>query len=352
MRILAVILSLVICFQAGFAQTVTESASDSDTMLFSKDFFDRSEPLDLELAFDIKKFMTEKSDSEYLPAKLKYYSADNNIIEKEVRIKARGEFRRNTCQFPPYWLNIKKSNVNNDHLSEAKKVKVVTHCKDSRAVGYEDYVLREYLIYKMYNIITEYSFRVRLLNIKYTDTGRNNKTYNKLAFMIEPEERMAERLEAYPLEMDDIKFSLTDTIMTVTMSIFNYMIGNTDYSISGRHNIKLLTLKDYTKPDPVPVPYDFDFAGLVNAFYANPRPELGIESVTERYFYGICRSDNLYTIVLDIFIDKKEEIYELLETFEPLHKRSRREIIKYIDEFYKEIDKDDFIENRLRTTCE
>lgn len=352
MRILIVILSIVVYFQTGFAQPVTDSAADSDTILFPKDFFDQSEILNLELAFDIKKFMTEKSDSEYLPAKLIYHSADQNIIEKEVRIKARGEFRRNTCPFPPYWLNIKNSNVNNDHLFEAKKVKVVAHCKDSRAVDYEDYLIREYLIYKMYNIITDYSFRVRLLNIKYTDTGRNNKTYEKLAFMIEPEKAMAERLEAYPLEMDDIKFSLTDTVMTVTMSIFNYMIGNTDYSISGRHNIKLLTLKDYTKPDPVPVPYDFDFAGLVNAFYANPRPELGIEDVTERYFYGICRTDNLYNIVLDIYKDKQEEIYELLESFEPLHKRSRREIIKYIDDFYKEIEKPDFIEVHLRSTCE
>lgn len=352
MRILTIILSIVIYCQVGFTQTEIESSALSDTILFPKDFFDQNEILNLELAFDIKNFMTEKSDSEYLPAKLAYYSPYNDRIEKEVRIKARGEFRRNTCPFPPYWLNIKKSNINNDHLSEAKKVKVVTHCKDSRAVDYEDYILREYLIYKMYNIITDYSFRVRLLNIKYIDTGRNNKTYEKLAFMIEPEIRMAERLEAYPLEMDDIKFSLTDTIMTVTMSIFNYMIGNTDYSISGRHNIKLLTFKDYKKPAPVPVPYDFDFAGLVNAFYANPRPELGIEDVTERYFYGMCRTDNLYNIVLDIYKDKQEKIYELLETFEPLDKRSRREILKYIDEFYKEIEKPDFIESKLRTTCE
>ncbi len=352
MRVLVVIFSIVFHCQAGFTQTDVESVADSDTILFSNDFFNQSEPLELELAFDIKKFMAEKSDSEYLPAKLTYYSADNQRIEKEVRIKARGEFRRNTCPFPPYWLNIKKSNINNDPLSDANKVKIVTHCKDSRAVDYEDYLIREYLMYKMYNIITDYSFRVRLLNIKYTDTGRSNKTYEKLAFMIEPEIRMAERLEAYPLEMDKIKFSQSDTIMTVTMSIFNYMIGNTDYSVSGRHNVKLLTLKDYRKPDPVPVPYDFDFAGLVNAFYANPRPELGIESVTERYFYGMCRTDNLYNIVLDIYKDKKDDIYELLETFEPLHKRSRREIIKYIDEFYKEIEKPDFIESKLRTTCE
>lgn len=352
MRILAIILSIVFYCQVGFSQTDIESSAVSDTILFPKDFFDQSETLNLELTFDIKKFMIEKSDSEYLPAKLAYYSADNYKIEKEVRIKARGEFRKNNCQFPPYWLNIKRSNVINDHLSEANKVKIVTHCKDSRAIDYEDYLIREYLIYKMYNIITDYSFRVRLLNIKYVDTGRNNKTYQKQAFMIEPEKRMAERLEAYPLEMDDIRFSLTDTIMTVTMSIFNYMIGNTDYSISGRHNIKLLTLKDYTKPDPVPVPYDFDFAGFVNAFYANPRPELGIEDVTERYFYGICRTDNLYNIVLDIYKDKQEEIYELLETFEPLHKRSRKEIINYIDEFYNEIERPGFIEKKLRTTCE
>jgi hypothetical protein len=247
-------------------------------------------------------------------------------------------------------LNIKETNLNDSYLSDVNKIKVVSHCKDSKT--YSDYLIKEYLAYKILNNITDNSFKVRLLKVKYIDAGRKNKTSTNWAFMIEPEGLLAERLEAYPLKMDKVKYSQTDSILTTAMSIFQYMIGNTDYSVAGRHNVKLLTLKDFTKPALVPIPYDFDFSGLVNAYYARPSEKIGIKSVTERYYYGMCRSDQLYNQILDLFTEKRGEIFTLIESFEYIDKKTRKYVLNYLEDFYKEIENSKFIKNHIRTTCE
>ena len=325
-------------------------ASDTDTTLFPANFFDQADPLEITLAFDIKKYKKEKSDEEYLPAKLTYTSNTGVPVERDVRVRARGEYRRNYCFLPPYWINIKKSDISNDHLADVKKIKVVSHCKDANV--YRGYLIKEYLAYKIYNIITDYSFKVRLLKVNYIDTGRKNKSSTEMAFMLEPEDLLSERLEAYPLEMDKLKYSQTDSMLTTTMSVFQFMIGNTDYSVTGRHNLKLLTLKDYTKPSVIPIPYDFDFSGLVNTNYALPSPKISITKVTERYFYGMCRSDRLYGEILELFVLKKDEIFALVENFEYISKKNKKYILSYLSEFYAMIEKDSFVEKYFRTTCE
>ena len=348
------ILFLIVCFICfslfGYSQADINTNTNNDTILFPPDFFDQTEPLELTLEFDIKKFSSEKSDSVYLQANLSYFINEIEKIEKTARIKPRGEYRRNHCFFSPFWLNIKKADLNNDYLSNVNKIKVVSHCRDSKT--YSDFLIKEYLAYKIFNIITDYSFKVRLLKITYIDTGRKNKITTNWAFMIEPEDMLADRLKAYKLKIDKINYNQTDTMLTTVMSIFQYMIGNTDYSVAGRHNIKLLTLKDYTKPSLIPVPYDFDFSGLVNTHYARPQPSLGTESVTERYFYGMCRSDQLYNQVLNLFAEKKDEIFILIESFEHIDKKSRKYVLNYLEDFYIEIENPRFVKNHLRSTCE
>lgn len=339
------------CFVSfGYSSTNVKTNAKNDTILFSPDFFDQTEPLDITLEFDIKKFMKEKSDSKYLPAKLSYFINKNERVEEIVRIKARGEFRRDHCHFSPFWMNIKEADNIDEYFSDIKKIKVVTHCKDSKE--YNNYLGKEFLAYKILNIITGYSFKVRLLNITYIDIGKKNKISNQLAFMIEPEELLAERLNAYPLKMDKVKYSQTDSIKTTTMSMFQYMIGNTDYSVAGRHNVKLLVSKDYKKPGIIPIPYDFDFCGLVNAYYAGTSDKIDIKSVTERYYYGMCRSDQLYNQILELFRDKKEDIFSLIQSFEYIDKKTRKYMLAYIDDFYEQIENPNFIKFYIRSTCE
>ncbi|MFC2096587.1 hypothetical protein ACFLQ3_02695 [Bacteroidota bacterium] len=327
-----------------FAQASTE-----DSILFTSDFFDSDEPLKISLEFNIKKYMNEKSDTVYLPAKLGYYISDTFKIEKEVRVKPRGISRLRHCHMPPIWLNIKKSNIKDDFISDSKKVKIVTLCRVNNE--YTKYLLKEYLIYKLYNIITEKSFRVRLLKINYIDTGRKNKSNTHWAFMIEPENLLAERIEALPIKVDDLNYRHTDSTAADIMCFFQYMIGNTDFTVNGRHNVKLYKSKDHTKPLLIPIPYDFDFAGLISAEYANPADILDIERVAQRYFLGLCRSDSQYLKLMDLFEEKKDEMYGFVNSFEYLDERSRKVTLKYLDEFYDEMKHPKFIDKKLKRTC-
>jgi len=321
-----------------------------DSILFNRDFFENEEIIELNLEFDITKFKKEKSDSIYLPATLKFHDIKNNLIEKKVRIRSRGIFRNQHCSFPPIMLNVKNADLTDGVYKGENKYKIVTHCKASKQ--YENYLFKEYIAYKIWNILSDYSFKLRLTKINYINTSKGNDVFTDLAFIIEPEDVLAERLKTYPLKRDNMRYSQADSINTTIMSIFQYMIGNTDYSIGGRHNVKLLVSKDHTKPGFIPVPYDFDFSGLVNAYYARPNPDLPIKSVRERLYYGMCRSDELYYDVIDIFIEKEEEILELIYSFDLWDKKTGKLTAKYINEFYDEIKKTKFIDNRIRISCD
>lgn len=340
--------TLVLCF-AFLTQNKFVSAQDIDSVLFTNDFFDNDSVLQLTLKFDIKKFMNKKLDEEYLPATLSYFKSDTIEIKKQVRIKSRGIVRKKICYFPPYFINIKNTGLQNNLFSDLNKVKVVSHCKSTEV--YTNYLLKEYLAYKIFNIITDYSFKVRLLNIKYIDEGRKNKTFTYKAFMIEPEQLLAERLGLYSLDIDRFNYSQTDSVLTAAMSLFQYMIGNVDFSINGRHNIKMLITKDFKNQKLIPIPYDFDYSGLVNAHYAIPDEKLNIVNVTERFYRGLCRSDYLYDLVLDIYREKKDEIYVFIESFEYIDQKTRKDVLIYLDEFYDEIDKPEFKTKKIRATC-
>jgi hypothetical protein len=151
--------------------------------------------------------------------------------------------------------------------------------------------------------------------------------------------------------MDNIGREMTDTVTTLQMSVFQYMIGNADYSIHGRHNVKLVKVKDFEKPNLIPVPYDFDYAGIVNAHYAIPGDNLNINSVTERYFLGPCREEQYYQKTLELFKEKKDAIYKLIEDFDYLETSAKNTLKSYLEEFYNGIESPDYIQRNFNATC-
>jgi len=340
------ILILTCLCELGFSQ----SEINTDSILFTTDIFDKEQALEITLEFNIKKFIDQKLDREYEPAILSYYIVDSVQVKDSIRIKSRGIFRLKKCVFPPYWINIKNANHSVDTNLEVNKIKIVSHCKASKM--HENYLLKEYVAYKIFNIITDYSFKVRLLRINYIDTGSERKERTNWAFMIEPEEVLAERLNAYPLKRDKVSYSQTDTLTTTILSFFQYMIGNLDYSMVGRHNIKLLTLKDFEKTSIIPVPYDFDYTGIVDAYYAKPQPIFELENIRERYFFGMCRSDEVYNSVIQLYNEKEEEVFLYINSCDFLDKKTKKYVLGYIKDFYKDINRSDFIKNYLRLTCE
>jgi len=328
--------------------TLSQSAKDS-TDLF-EDFFDREDPLHLSLEFDMKTFQRTRTQEKYQSALLTYNFNDTVQQTYTVRLKTRGIFRKTFCHIPPFWLNIKKSGIVSESLSEVNKMKVVTHCMNTES--FQNYLLKEYLVYKMYSIVSPYSFRVRLLRITFIDTGRNNKTIEGWAFAIEPKKLMASRLTATIIEHDKLSIRNMNSSTMDKLALFDYMIGNTDYSIPGQHNVKLISLNNPFEPGIIPVPYDFDFTGFVDATYAIPANNAWITEVTSRYYTGLCRSDSIFENLVADFNQHKEEFLSLLQPFEYLSQKQKSEVMRYIESYFDEAASDVFIERNLRNTCQ
>jgi hypothetical protein len=321
----------------------------SDTLSTQVDLFSVEDPMDITLMFDIKSYQRQKFKGEYMPVQLIYHVNDTLDIHKKVRVKARGEFRRKYCVLPPFWLNIKKAKVGNKYLEGTNKIKIVTRCINSKQYG--QYLIKEYLTYKIYNEISPYSFRVRLIHMKYIDTGRKNKETSSWAFMIEPEEMMAERLGMTSIKSDHVSMHYTDTSSMDLVAVFMYMIGNADYSVAGRHNLKLIKHKDPFRPLPLLVPYDYDYAGVVNANYAIPGENLGISAVTERYFLGPCREDRYYLAAIEQICENKDKILQIVDSSPYLDSPNRKEMSRYLQEFFTEAGEPDRILGNFHRTC-
>jgi len=346
---LLLISNLLIVFP-GAAQDNNHQYVLSDTIEFQGDFFDIKAPFECTLEFDIKAYQRNKNKGDYLPAELSFYNQEDSLLTtRQVRLKARGKFRRAHCTLPPLWLNIKKANVASEEFENVNKMKIVTHCRMSST--YQSIIMKEFIAYNIYRVISPYSFRVRLMEIRYIDTGRKNKEYTDWAFVIEPEAMMAERLDAFPFKYDNISRDQTKVFETDVMSIFQFMIGNADYSIMTRHNTKLIKLNDLSVSEPIPVPYDFDYTGIVNAPYAKPGENLDIESITDRYFLGPCRTREEYQKAIDVFVQKKESIYDVVNSFPYASAKTKKDILDYLNEFYNQINKSWFIELNLESTC-
>jgi hypothetical protein len=297
-------------------------------------FFEENELITMDLNTDLKKLVSEKKLDSYQPATLTCHFPDSIVINEEIRLTARGEFRRVNCFMPTMKLDFR--NTTSPKLAPLGLLKLVCAC--STGPSDERLVLREFLTYKIYNLLTDMSFRVRLLRINYKDTRGKIKSYSQYGFFIEATDDMAKRNKCREVNKPAFHSERTNRQQMTLVSIFQYMIGNTDWSVPAFHNIKLMRSRTDSLSSPYTIPYDFDFCGLVNANYASPPQELDITSVRERAYRGFQRSSTEIEDALKIFHEKKQDVEKLVMNFEILDARSRKDIMKYLDEFYAIID--------------
>ncbi|TFH37576.1 MAG: hypothetical protein E4G95_04680 [Bacteroidia bacterium] len=325
----------------------TELYSVSDTI---KDFglFKNEEILELSLRFDITTYRRKKPKDDYLDAVLTYHISATDSINRSLKLKSRGEFRNEYCDFPPIQLNFKKGDFERDDLQGLNKVKLVTHCQ----TGNENGLFKEYLIYKLYNVLTDTSFRVRLVRINYINTFKDTKPVRSYAFFIEPLDFLAERINAVPVEATNLGQVNIVPEMMDRMAIFNYMVGNTDWSVPNQHNCKVLVQPGSENSNlGLVAPYDFDYSGFVNASYAIPAEGLGIERVTQRIYQGICRDEEVFRDALKEFETKKESFYNVILDFPYMDERTKSQMIKFLDEFYNDFDSKNSIVRHLVIEC-
>ncbi len=320
-----------------------------DSLEVYEDLFGREEPLNLTLKSDFRAFKKERFDDKYIPASMTCQVSDSFVVTHPVRIKARGIYRREKCGLPPMWLNIRNSGIDINELSETRRIKMVSVCRTSD--HHVDYLLREYLLYKIFNLVTPYSFRVRLINLTLVDTGKDNKETHSWAFLIEPTDLMAYRLGAEVIKSDELSMRTVNPQAMDILAMFQYMIANPDYSVTGRHNLKILASRSYGPNGFIPVPYDFDFTGFVNANYATPNPHVEIHSLRERYFVGPCRDRLSYENAIAALQAVRDEIESTIWAFDYLDEENRFDLIGYIESFFNTAENDRFIDRQISTTC-
>jgi hypothetical protein len=275
--------------------------------------------------------------------------ADSAAITENIQLYARGKFRRQNCNMPGLMINFKTST--SPKLSGLKRLKLGCGCGSSKYE--EQLLLTEYLIYKMYNTLTDMSFRSRLVKVQYKDSRSKIREYTQYAFFIEDVDDMAARNRCKEAPAKMYLTEETARAQMTVVAVFQYMIGNTDWSVPNNHNVKLIrSVADSLSP-PFVVPYDFDFSGLVNAPYAIPHPTLGIEKVTDRLYRGFPRTMEELEVVVQKFIGQKETFKSMINNFELIDKKDRQVLLKYIEDFYvlianKRMVKDIFIDNARR----
>ena len=320
-----------------------EIYNDQDWQLFEDD-----KPLRFALTFDYKLFRKNVSKSVYQPAVLSVHLSDT-VIDREIRIRARGISRKVICTFPPIKLNLKEADLESTQLHHQTTLKIVTHCKNSSM--YQKYIFKEYLIYKMYSLLTDFSFKVRLVQIDYIDSNQKQKTFTKYGFLIEHIKALAERKNCLELENEQLAQKWMNEEVMPLLCVFQYMIGNTDWSVAGLHNLKVVKSKNYATPKPYPIPYDFDYSGFVDTDYAVPTEGLGLESVRVRAFSCVCFEESSIYDAVDHIVSNKEALYKLIDDFEYLEKKDKGFLTKYLNSFFKMMENDKIIKREFIDRC-
>ena len=303
------------------------------TAVNRQQFFLDERVIEMTLTTDIKRLRTEKKVVTWQPASTVMRFSDTAVISEEIRVQPRGEFRKINCDIASLMLDFK--NPGSPKLSDLKKLKLVGGCRSSAAD--EELLLKEYIIYKIYNFLTNMSFRTRLLRITYKDSKAKIKSYTQYAFLIEDIKDVCTRNNCVEPKKKTFKLGPTNRQHTTLVCMFQYMIGNTDWSLPNFHNVKMIVPKPDTLAPAYIIPYDFDYTGLVDAHYALPQEQFGTTSIKERVYRGSPRTAEEVQQVIDIFKEKKERIMYFINDFPLLGARAKKDIITYLEEFYRTI---------------
>lgn len=274
----------------------------------------------------------------YFPGQWAYIEGQGEKQRLQVSIRLRGNFRRDYCELPPLRLNFKKSEVKGTVFSGQDKLKLVSPCQ--HGIESQQKLLLEYIAYRMFEVLTEKSFGARLIRLSYVDTDDKLNSWTDMAFVIEDERDIGKRLGLDRARVAENQFEELDQPATALLELFEFMISNHDYSVlqgaPGEyccHNTVMYV--DETKADKrIPIPYDFDMSGLVNAEYASPPSHLPIRLVRTRYYRGLCQPDEVMDETVAHFLDKKRDILALFDSTPELSRISRNRNVTYIKKFY------------------
>lgn len=276
-----------------------------------------------------------------------------NGIDHDVDVRLRGNSRVRVCDFPP--LRIDFGDKGKQSVFEAQdKLKLVTHCRKSRSA--DSAVLREYAAYKIFNRITDASYRVRLVRVTYVDTDQALKpaTFERPAFFIEPEAEFSARSGLRPVHTPGVSLGSLAHDHAARVFIFQYLIGNTDWSlVTADSDERCCHNGDLFERDSKRyyVPYDFDLSGLVNARYAKPDPSLRISRVTQRLYRGYCIPSAPLIEALEDITSSRETIMDVVNGVPGFSERDRGTTVKYLERFFEQAGDSARLVRRFERQC-
>lgn len=303
--------------------------------------------LTLTINYSKKNILKLTNDSTYISSRISYVVNDDSIQHMDVEIRARGHYRRANCYYVPLWLKTSKKETTGTVFEDDKKVKVVLPCAKSNDSN--DHVIKEYLAYKIFETISPFYFQTKLIPIQLNELV-NDKIieHQLLGILIQDDKKLAASYDGEVLKKN-IHAKNQDPICSVRNDLFQFMIGNTDYSISYRHNEKLF----FIDKKIIPIPYDFDMSGLVNSSYATVSVvnniELPITRVTQRMYRGFEQNEKVFEQVRQEFLDKEQEVYAIMDQNQIFFKNPKElnEARKFIDGFYDILKDDKKFNNKI-----
>lgn len=291
----------------------------------------------------------------YLDAQLSYSSDNEKTIRIPLRVKTRGNFRRKNCAMPPLRLDFKAKNNDGNVFKQQNKLKLVAPCR--RGKNYQQFVALEYLAYQLFEEISDIHFKTRLVDVSYLDTGKKRKPWVSTGFLIEDIKHVGKRHQKQQIKTNKVSRKKMDLAQTALVELFQLFIGNTDYSTIKApvgnvccHNNRILGSKDGVGKF-IPIPYDFDASGIVDAPYSQPAPGYPIDSVRKRYFTGWCKSPQHFENAIAVFKDKRKTIYDMVEQAPMLNDFYRGRTRKFISRFYQIIDNPERVKREILNRC-
>ena len=280
---------------------------------------------------------------------------DNPADTLPAQLSARGITRRakDVCSFPPLRIEFTDKPPATSLFKGQKRLKLTTHCRTTEA--YQQYYLLEYAAYRIYHLLTPVSFGVRQVQIDYADE-HGKPIISRLGFLTEDADDVAKRNNLVKSKIERISGSQLDPVATSRMSMFEYMIGNLDWAATAGpagteccHNSKLLGAENATS-NLVPIPYDFDFAGMVDAPYATPPAAIPLPSVRVRRYRGFCRFNAQAPAAAAELLAHRADIEGVLDSIPQLEAKNRAKAKAYLDGFFEQAASPAAIAKML-TTC-
>jgi hypothetical protein len=312
-------------------------------------FFTTEEPLTVTLTTNIGRIRRDKGDkAPWRAATISYTEPDGKVVVVPTLLRTRGIWRLKNCEFPPLRMDFKRELTKGTVFYGLDKPKLVSFCRDDGAS--EQWLLQEFQLYRIYGLLTPKSHKVRLLQMTYIDSASGKVHARRPAILLEEPQALAARAGATLIELKGAVPDNVEPYHNALFGVFQYFIGNTDFSIFALHNVELLSEEDGSV---VPIPFDFDFSGAVNTRYATTDPKISITRVRDRLFRGYCAPTEEYTKVLTLFNEKKDPIYALYrdQIGSLLRPEVVRETLKYYDDFYKTINDRRDTEREIIKSC-